>query len=63
MPGVVVPDEIMRRMARADSKEAQRAEGIGIARDCVARLRPRLRGVQVRAPFGNVATALAVLQA
>ena len=63
VPGVVVPDEIMRRMARADSKEAQREEGIGIARECVARLRPRIRGVQVSAPFGNVATALAVLQA
>lgn len=61
VPGVVVPDDVMQRMARADSKEAQREEGIRIARDTIARVRPALRGVQVSAPFGNVATALAVL--
>lgn len=61
VPGVVVPDDVMQRMARADSKEAQREEGIRIARDTIARVRAALRGVQVSAPFGNVATALAVL--
>jgi homocysteine S-methyltransferase len=62
VPGVVVPDSIMARMARADGKDAQLAEGIRIAREAVAALRSRIRGVQVSAPFGNVATALAVLQ-
>jgi len=62
VPGVVVPDAIMARMARADGKDAQLAEGIRIAREAVAALRHRIRGIQVSAPFGNVATALAVLQ-
>lgn len=61
VPGVVVPDEVMRRMARADTKEAQREEGICLARDTIAEVRTALAGVQVSAPFGNVVTALAVL--
>ncbi len=63
VPGVVVPDETMRRMASASGREEQRRAGIGIARDAVARLRGAVAGVQVSAPFGNVATALAVLAA
>ncbi len=62
VPGVVVPDEIMARMARAESREDQRLEGIAIARESVARIRDVVRGVQVSAPFGNVNTALEVLK-
>ncbi len=61
VPGVVVPDEIMRRMGRASGKEEQRAEGIAMARESIAALRGEIAGVQVSAPFGNVSTALAVL--
>ncbi len=61
VPGVVVPDEVMRRMARADTKEAQRQEGVALARETVARLKGAVQGVQVSAPFGNVGAALAVL--
>ncbi|MBN1865411.1 MAG: bifunctional homocysteine S-methyltransferase/methylenetetrahydrofolate reductase, partial [Victivallales bacterium] len=63
VPGVIVPDEIMTRMASADSKDSQRREGIAIARESVSRIRDRVRGIQVSAPFGNVDTALAVIQA
>jgi len=62
VPGVVVPDEVMSRMARATTKEAQRAEGIQIARDCVAQLRNQVSGIQVSAPFGKVSTAIAVIK-
>ncbi|MCK5843553.1 MAG: methylenetetrahydrofolate reductase, partial [Victivallales bacterium] len=61
VPGVVVPDEVMRRMGRADTKEAQCEAGIAIAREAVDGLRKVIKGVQVSAPFGNVNTALAVL--
>ncbi len=61
VPGVVVPDSIMARMARAESKEDQRNEGIAIARESIAQIHHAIRGVQVSAPFGNVNTALAVL--
>lgn len=62
VPGVVVPDSVMIRMGKAESKEAQREAGIAIAREAVAAIRGIVQGVQVSAPFGNVETALAVLQ-
>jgi homocysteine S-methyltransferase len=62
VPGVVVPDWIMERMERRETKEDQRAEGISIARETLDRLRDRVAGVQVSAPFGNVETALAVME-
>lgn len=61
VPGVVVPDEIMTRMATADSKEAQRRVGIAIARECIEAIRHTVQGIQVSAPFGNVQTAIAVI--
>ncbi len=60
VPGVVVPDSIMARMASAKTKEEQRLEGIAIAREAVGALRGHIAGVQVSAPFGNVSTAIAV---
>ncbi len=62
VPGVTVPDEIMERMANAESKEDQRAEGIAIAREAIARIRNVVQGIQVSAPFGNVQTAIAVIK-
>jgi len=62
VPGVIVPDEIMERMARAKTKEEQKQEGIGIARECVAQVRDVVAGIQVSAPFGNVATAIEVIK-
>lgn len=63
VPGVVVPDSVMRRMGAAETKEAQREVGIAIAREAIAAIRDSVQGVQVSAPFGNVETAIEVLQA
>ncbi len=60
VPGVVVPDSIMERMAAAETREAQRETGIAIARESAAAVRDRVAGIQVSAPFGNVETALRV---
>lgn len=60
VPGVVVPDEIMLRMAAVAGREEQRAAGIAIARETLAAIRGRVCGAQVSAPFGNVQTALQV---
>lgn len=60
VPGVVVPDLILRRMGAAETKEDQRKIGIEIAREAIAAIRSRVAGVQVSAPFGNVNTAIAV---
>ncbi|MBE6380816.1 MAG: bifunctional homocysteine S-methyltransferase/methylenetetrahydrofolate reductase [Lentisphaerae bacterium] len=62
VPGVVVPDSVMRRMGSHVDKESQKLEGIKIARECIELIRPHIAGVQVSAPFGNVQTALAVLK-
>lgn len=62
VPGVVVPDALIARMAAVSSKDDQRQVGIDIAREAVARARDRVAGIQVSAPLGNVQTALAVCQ-
>ncbi len=62
VPGVIVPDRVMERMAAVVDKEAQRAVGIAIAREIAAEVASWVDGIQVSAPFGNVETAIAVLQ-
>jgi methionine synthase / methylenetetrahydrofolate reductase(NADPH) len=62
VPGVVVPDSVMQRMASVESREGQLAMGIEIARESVARIRNRVTGIQVSAPLGKIETALAVIE-
>jgi len=52
-----MPEEIMLRMAQADTPDAAREEGIKIAREMLEAVRPYVQGIQVSAPFGlyNVA--------
>lgn len=61
VPGVIVPDAIMERMASVESREGQLAMGVEIAREAVARVRDRVAGIQVSAPFGRIDTACAVI--
>jgi homocysteine S-methyltransferase len=62
VPGVVIPDEIMRRMEKPSDKEEARQEGIRIAREIIEAVRSEVAGVQVSPPFGNVNTALDVIK-
>ncbi len=64
VPGVVMPEEILRRMRRANERGAEfaLAEGIAIAREMFERVRTYVQGIQVSAPFGRVAYALEVLR-
>jgi methionine synthase I (cobalamin-dependent)/5,10-methylenetetrahydrofolate reductase len=62
VPGVVVPRNILDRMARCRTKEESRRTGIDIARSTILRISPRVSGFQVSAPLGSVETALAVLE-
>jgi len=61
VPGVVGPDAVMERMASVESREGQLAVGIQIARESVDRVRDRVAGIQVSAPFGNIDAACAVI--
>jgi homocysteine S-methyltransferase len=56
-----MPEEIMLRMAQADTFEAARAEGIKIAQEMLAAVRPYVQGVQVSAPFGDYEAAVEVI--
>ncbi len=58
---IAMPEEIMLRMAQADTPEAARAEGIQIAREMVEAVRPYVQGVQVSAPYGNYDVAAEVI--
>ncbi|MGH7592169.1 MAG: bifunctional homocysteine S-methyltransferase/methylenetetrahydrofolate reductase [Gemmatimonadales bacterium] len=64
VPGVTVPDAILERMriASGQGKDAALAEGIVIAREMVAAVRERTRGVQVAAPLGRADVAINVLE-
>jgi homocysteine S-methyltransferase len=61
VPGVQVPEPLIERMRRADGAEAAAAEGVAIAHEAAARLRPMVQGLQVSTQSGNVDAALAVL--
>ncbi len=58
---VSMPDEIMGRMAKADTPELARAEGIRIAQEMLTEARPMVQGVQVSAPFGRYGLAVEIL--
>jgi homocysteine S-methyltransferase len=63
VPGVRIPDSIMKRMEKQTGKEEARREGILIAREIVAEIRRHARpaGIQISPPFGNVQTALDII--
>jgi methionine synthase / methylenetetrahydrofolate reductase(NADPH) len=58
---VSMPEEVMQRMAKVESPEAARAEGVRIAQEMLAEARPMVQGVQVSAPFGRYALAADVI--
>jgi homocysteine S-methyltransferase len=58
---ISMPEEMMLRMAQADTPQTARAEGIKIAREMVEAVRPYVQGVQVSAPFGNYDVAAEVI--
>jgi methionine synthase / methylenetetrahydrofolate reductase(NADPH) len=58
---VSMPEEIMLRMAQADTPDAARKEGILIAQEMLEAVRPMVQGVQVSAPFGRYVAAAEVI--
>jgi methionine synthase / methylenetetrahydrofolate reductase(NADPH) len=63
VPGVTVPDSIVERMGKHESRDDQMKTGMEIAREMVRRVRPLVQGLQISAPFGRVEAALAVAEA
>lgn len=64
VPGVHVPDSVLRRMAHAQAGGRERAldEGVRIATEVAEAISDRVQGLQVRAPTGRVDVALRVLE-
>lgn len=64
VPGIVIPDEVLKRMQHASThgREAALAEGIEIAREILEVIRPYVQGVQINAPFGRIPLALELLR-
>jgi len=62
VPGVRVPDPIVERMRRADSDGRAREEGLAIAREVAAEIRPLVHGVQISTSLKALDTALAVIE-
>ncbi|SPF33099.1 5,10-methylenetetrahydrofolate reductase with homocysteine S-methyltransferase domain [Candidatus Sulfotelmatobacter kueseliae] len=60
---VSVPDSILERMARAQSPEAAREEGVAIAREMLIAVRQIVQGAQISAPLGRYSSAVDVLEA
>jgi len=58
---VSMPEEIMLRMAQANTAEAARSEGIRIAQEMLEAVRSMVQGVQVAAPFGRYNAAAEVI--
>jgi methionine synthase / methylenetetrahydrofolate reductase(NADPH) len=60
---VSVPDSILDRMARAQTPDAARAEGVAIAREMLIAAKQMAQGAQISAPMGRYSSAVDVLEA
>ena len=57
-----IPEDILKRMAAQASPEAQRAEGILIAREALEEFKTSVQGTYIMPPFNRAETVLAVLE-
>jgi homocysteine S-methyltransferase len=63
VPGVCVPDAVVERMRRADADGRAAAEGLAIASEIAAGVRPHVQGIQISTAAGAVDSALGVMKA
>lgn len=62
VPGVVVPDIILEKMSKAQTKEDGIKIGIEIAQNIIEKISKDVAGFQISAPFGKVDIAIEVLK-
>ena len=63
VPGVRVPDAVVERMRRAELAGHAAAEGLAIAREIAADVRPLVQGVEISTAGGSIESALGVMEA
>lgn len=61
VPGVVIPPDIMERMAVVKEAEDAKKVGVEIAAEMVEQLGKQVQGIQLSAPFGKIELALAII--
>jgi homocysteine S-methyltransferase len=61
VPGIRIPDAVVERMRRADAAGRVRDEGLTIAREIAAEIRPLVKGVQISTAVRAIDMALAVI--
>jgi 5,10-methylenetetrahydrofolate reductase len=62
VPGISVPESLLRRLRAMPDEAAVEAEGVRIARELSAALRPMAQGVHISSPAGKTGAAIAVLE-
>jgi methionine synthase I (cobalamin-dependent)/5,10-methylenetetrahydrofolate reductase len=63
VPGVRVPDAVVERMRRAEATGHAPAEGLAIAREIAADVRPLVQGIEISTAGGSIESALGVMEA
>jgi len=61
VPGVQVPDALVERMRRAETAGRAAEEGLAIAREIAAAVRPMVQGLQIETPRRDVEAVFSVL--
>ena len=61
VPGVQVPDSLVDRMRAAKTPEAEKAEGLAIAREIAREITGMVQGLQITVPVRSFDLVLAVL--
>ncbi|MEE9165707.1 MAG: methylenetetrahydrofolate reductase, partial [Nitrospinota bacterium] len=62
VPGMSIPENIRKRMKKADDANKAKETGIEIARDALLKMKDKANGAYIMAPVGGVDTALKVLK-
>jgi homocysteine S-methyltransferase len=63
VPGVSVSEAVIERMRRAESAGGAGAEGLAIASEIAAEVRPHVQGIQISTAAGALESALGVMKA
>ena len=62
VPGVYVPDEVVERMRQAEAAGRAAEEGLAIASEVVAGVRPHVQGLQISTAAGALESALGIMK-
>lgn len=62
VPGIVIPQPVIDRMAKMTSPEDSKKMGVEIAQEMLEELGTSIQGVQVSAPFGRIDLAVKVIE-